>query len=818
MLSAIISVFLFGKRFCLTLKSLLGMKFGKICAALLFVLHCVSAAADGWSPEEIAPHLREGRWPAHWIAVPGAAENTYGVYLFRKTFDLGEVPPQFKVYVSGDSRYKFYVNGRLAGLGPSAGDLYNWSFETLDLAPLLRPGRNTLAAVVWDFAERRPVAQMSSGKSAFLLQGADPVSAIVDTDASWRCMRNESYSPCEFSVLGYYAAGAGERMDARRCPWGWEQPSYDDAAWVRAEPLIEGALKGATDYPGRQLVPSPIPPMEMKPVRMARLRRAEGVEPPAGFPAREGAFTVPAHSCAELLLDNDVLMTGYPILRFSGGRDAEIEIGYAESLYDRQAVGEKGDRNAVEGKLFVGSADQVVADGGPAREYMPLWWRTWRYARLRITTAAEPLVVEDFRAVTSMYPFVRESRFEAPELTDAGRILETGWRTARLCANETYMDCPYYEQLQYFGDTRIQAMVTMYNTRNDELVRSALEHGRRSIVADGITMSRYPSSLHQFIPSFSLWWICMAHDYWRYRGDEAFLKRLLPGARSVLAWFERYLKPDGSLGRIPFWFFMDWSSPYYGEPAREADGNSAVQDLQYVLALDAAAGMERAFGLPVMAEHYEAVAAAVRARFGEKYWDDGRRLFADTHDKRSFSQHANVLAILAGAVRGEQATALFDRLEEDPDILPCTIYFRYYLQQAMAAAGRGDRLVDGLQLWRDQLALGLTTWAEQPEPSRSDCHAWGASPNIEFYRTLLGIDSDAPGFRRVRIAPALGGLHRASGAIPHPSGGEISVSYVRSKNGRLKARIALPEGVSGRLIWHGKEYPLAEGGQTIEAD
>ena len=118
-------------------------------------------------------------------------------------------------------------------------------------------------------------------------------------------------------------------------------------------------------------------------------------------------------------------------------------------------------------------------------------------------------------------------------------MLEIGWRTARLCANETYMDCPYYEQLQYFGDTRIQAMITLYNTHDAYMVKNAIEQGRQSVVADGITMSRYPSSLHQFISSFSLWWICMGHDYWMYRGDEAYMKTLLPAYRGVLSWYEQ---------------------------------------------------------------------------------------------------------------------------------------------------------------------------------------------------------------------------------------------------------------------------------------
>lgn len=352
--------------------------------------------------------------------------------------------------------------------------------------------------------------------------------------------------------------------------------------------------------------------------------------------------------------------------------------------------------------------------------------------RLRVAAGREPLVIEGLEASSSMYPFVRESAFEAPEWKEAGRILRTGWRTARLCANETYMDCPYYEQLQYFGDTRIQALISLYNTRNDEMVRQALEQGRRSLSADGITMSRYPSSLHQFIPSFSLWWICAGHDYWRYRGDESYLASLLPAYRSVLAWFETFLNPDGSLGRIPYWFFVDWSGTHYGEPVRERDGHSSIQDLHFLLALEAAADMEAAFGSAAWAAHYREIAASVRAGFAERYWDAGRGLFADTPSRQSFSQHANVLALLARIVEGEEAAALFDRMADDPSLIPCTIYFRYYLHQAMKIAGRGDQFIRRLDLWRDQLNLGLSTWAEQPSPHARIAMPGGRVPISRF--------------------------------------------------------------------------------------
>lgn len=795
----------------------------------LFVLQVLGLSAQiilpGYHQALVNPRLQVGQWKACWISCPDAPANAYGVYHFRKNITIKEMPAQYVVHLSADNRYKFYVNGQLVSLGPARSDLYNWSFETVDLAPYLRVGENTLAAVVWNYAERKPVAQISFNQTAFLLQGNSEAEAEANTDHSWRCLKNKAYSPwMDWHVLGYYVAGPGELIDSACYPWGWELPTYDDQDWPNAIAGMHAAMKGARDYPGRLLVPRAIPPMELRPERLSSVREAEGVNCPAGFPAEQKPLRIEANREVRLLLDNDSLTTGYFSLAFSGGKAAQVEIAYAEALYQTNrestaksyALNAKGHRDEVAGKQFIGYADKLIADGGSGRCFTSLWWRTWRYVELRIKTADEPLVIDDVRSMFTAYPFKNQTTFDAPGHEELNRMLQIGWRTARLCANETYMDCPYYEQLQYFGDTRIQAMISLYNTNDRYMVKNAIEQGRQSMVMDGITMSRYPSSLHQFISSFSLWWICMGYDYWMYRGDEEFMRQMLPAYRQVLAWYESWLKPDYSLDYVPHWFFLDWSNGLEGgEPTREDRGNSAIQDVMYLLALDYATRMERAMGISGMADHYATIAQSIRQGFKAKYWDAAKGLFADTHDHRSFSQHANALAVLARLVEGEEAAAVMRQTLQDTTLTQCTIYFRYYLNQALKVAGLGDSYLDNLQIWQDQMALGLTTWAEMPEPSRSDCHAWGSSPNIEFYRIVLGIDSDAPGFTRIRIAPSLGKLREVSGSMPHPKG-NIAASYQLDAKGHGKACLTLPAGTTGTFVWKEKTYPLQAGKQEIE--
>lgn len=112
--------------------------------------------------------------------------------------------------------------------------------------------------------------------------------------------------------------------------------------------------------------------------------------------------------------------------------------------------------------------------------------------------------------------------------------------------------------------------------------------------------------------------------------------------------------------------------------------------------------------------------------------------------------------------------------------------------------------------------MGLTTWAETSDlaNTRSDCHAWGASPNIEFYRTILGIDSEAPGFAKVKIEPHIGSINNIGGEIPHPKG-KIAVQY-KASNGKINAVINLPENVAGRFVWKSNSYPLKPGKNVID--
>ena len=113
----------------------------------------------------------------------------YGVYHFRRAFDLAASPRTLIVHVSADNRYELFANGERVSSGPARGDLHHWRYETVDLASHLHPGRNVLAAVVWNFGVHAPQAQVTS-QTGFLLEGEGEAGKTVGTDRSWKALRD----------------------------------------------------------------------------------------------------------------------------------------------------------------------------------------------------------------------------------------------------------------------------------------------------------------------------------------------------------------------------------------------------------------------------------------------------------------------------------------------------------------------------------------------------------------------------------------------------------------------------------------------------
>ena len=757
-------------------------------------------------------------WTAAWVSHPD--KEPYSILHFRNSFQLKEVPASLLLNISADIRYILYVNGKYAGQGPANNDLKHYSYDQQDISGKLIAGENTIAVTVFSFGELNPLRYESTG-AKLIVQANEAGEKINTGSGNWKVSRNEAYSPTirgeDFEIISYYAMGGGEKINAALYPWNWKKNDFKDTGWPVAVKVSEGKSYGTHEGYGEanlSLQAANIPSMDESPEEKPVMRSVKGKSEKKfrKMWQENQPIVVPENTEVTFLLDQTYLTKGFTFFTFSGGKNAQVEVSYAETLFTEGKT--QGHRDSIDGKIFKGLKDIYLPDGGKDREFSPLLTRVWRYMEVKIKTADEPLSWDAYRARKFIYPFKENAVFSSG-LPLHKNIWNVGWRTAQLCADETYMDCPYYEQLQYIGDTRIQALISLYVSGDDRLMKNAIDQFAHSITDEGITQSRFPASSLQYIPPYSLFWVNMIHDYHMHRKDDAFTAAYLKNIAAVLFWFEDKLREDRLLGPMPWWSYVDvvesWTR---SSPPGSWEGGSVVLTLQYVYALQDAIALLEYHKKDALAKYFTELKNEIQQALVAKAYKKEKGLFADTPEGDTYSQHANALAIITDTAPQEQQSEIFKKMATMPAVAKTNIYFSFYLHRAAQKSGNGAFFLSNLGVWENMLQKGLTTFAESAENTRSDCHAWSASPNYEFLNTVCGIQPASPHFETIKIAPNPGALKNISGKMPHPKG-EVGIELNFKKNA-VSGEIIIPKGTNATFYWKGQELALKPGKNTIK--
>lgn len=794
-------------------------------------------AQPGFGRTEGSAWVR-GDWPAFWISCPGVPSGPQ-VVAYRLTVAVAR-RQVVRWHVSADERYALYLDGQCVGRGSGRGSPWRWHYESF--AAELAPGRHTLVARVWRLGDAAPVAQMHVREGFLLLaEGADHARWSTGV-AGWTARVLPGYR-----FLGgplTWGSGADEILDGRVAVRDWVRGRGPGWQPARKGPAGTDVILNA-DRIGQvhRLAPNPLPPAVKRPIRTGKVRQVEawrGKHPrrqpimAADHLAAEArdwqawwqgaTLRIPPHTARRAIIDLENYYCLYPALTVRGGRGAIIQLHWAESLYEAKPQPEmaddhlwsrpKGHRDQVEGKFFVGHGPRWIAPGGGDFTFDTLWWQSGRYVEILIRTGAEALTLRAPVMEETRYPLEWEGRGTTDDarLNAAFPVLVRG---VQMCAHETYMDCPYWEQLMYVGDTRLQALCTYVMTCDDRLPRQALRLFRDSLLPNGLTQSRFPTGNGQIIPPFSLFWISMLHDFARWRGGPALVHDLLPGVRSVLDAHLQRRRADGLVAAHPGWNFVDWVPGWIsGEPPGAAAGLSSTLMGLLVYALRQAADLEDYAGESTRAALWRVEAQRLAQAVTRTFWDERRGLMADDLDRTCFPEHTQCLALLGGWVNRRAAQRMQSALACEALPMSATIYFSHYVLEALAAGGCADGFYRRLELWKALPEQGFCTPYEAPGHTRSDCHAWGSHPLYHLYASVCGIQPADLGFRTVMIRPLLGPLKQVEAELVHPRGSITLSGQVRE--GRTYFITRLPSGLSGHLEWRGRRHVLRPGRQEFK--
>ena len=775
---------------------------------LLLLLSCFS----------ICEIISQEKYEAPWVSFPTANVTSYGVFHFRKAFDLDDVPTQMKVHISADNRYIFYINGKMVSYGPEKGDLKTYKYDIVDIASHLKPGRNVLAVLVFNAGKNKPMALLSA-QTAFMFRSEDEQFGYLNSDQGWKTYQNPAYDPITYDELklrewlrGYYAVGPSDEVFSEKYPWGWEEIEFDDSQWVSPQKL---EFNGAEPW---SLVPRNIAFMDNHREYPKKIRRVEGIDMPKAFLDKKQPIVVPPNSTVSILLDYEIFTMGYPELTVNQGKKSMIKITYAEALHEEPYL--KTHRDSVDGKIMYGPFDLFHPDG-ELRTFRPLWKRAYRYVQLDITTGGSPLEIVNLESEYSGYPYPEMATFQSDDAR-LDEMFEISQRTLRMCSGETYYDTPFYEQLSYGGDNRPISAISTYNSTDDRLFREVMRLYPQSANRETkLFKSAYPSRFDFDMGTWSLAWVQTLWDYFEMRKDANFSKQFVNNIEGVLAFYEQHLdESKGVLGRIVGHQFVDWSmikgSLPTGTPERNVFDHSAILTLYFAHTLDCAVKLYNEIGEEEKAQKWSSLAAEIKKAAYDIYWDPEKKIFADFPDKRQYSQHTSILAIMCDAIPKSEQDALFQKVLTYEFDEMASSYFTFFLFNIMEKLGKEDLYFDNLEHWHYFLDKGHTTCGETGFMShdRSDCHAWSGSPGYYHLRFIAGIKPADLGFENVSITPHLGQLKKINATMPHPKG-RIRVSY-EIKGKRLIGEIDLPVGMRGDFEYGGANLELKPGSNKIK--
>lgn len=733
--------------------------------------------------------------------------------LMRKKVTLDQIPTTAPAQITADSRYRLYINGVSVCQGPCKGDDKIWYYEEVDLAPYLRMGENTLAAIVLRYPQNHELgnhAVWRMAKPGFYLKSELPE---LSTGDNWKArllttVQLHKANPF-FEPLFISETAAGDAETA-----GWYRPEYDDAGW---QPAYEyGQREMSRSIPPRFMEKRPIPLLYETPRQFAEtfcIRQSVLDKNAWDGMLAGGSLEIPAHHRELVEISAGELTTGYLRLLLAGGAGAKIDIVCSES-YGQVVPSETGiafldkvtkkDRcDCQNGVLVHTMTDSYTAAGyGTAQkpeEYEPFWFRTFRFIRLEIETADAPLTLLGFSYRETGYPLQPVTQVTTSD-ESLNAIWEISLRTLRRCMHETYEDCPFFEQLQYAMDSRSEILFTYNVAADDRMSRRTMDDFFRSQRADGLINCCYPSYGPNVIPGFSIYYILMIYDHMMYFGDKELVRKYLPAVDRILQFYNSFLgenglvqpTSDGGMGKR-YWSFVDWAPEWEaGVPGAIQKGPATFESLIYCLGLQYAAKLAEFLGFNELANEYLTRSETLKDNI-RSLCSDPDGMLRDGPDVQEYSQQVQVFAILTGVLEGEKAREILLRTLHS-DMAKCTVAMAYYLCRALEMTGLYQYMDMVWDIWRKMIENHMTTCVESPgETARSDCHAWSALILHELPAVTLGVRPAAPGYAAVRIKPVPGYLTHAEGTVLTPRG-EIEVSWIL-RDDRPDCKFKVPDGV-----------------------
>lgn len=734
-----------------------------------------------------------------WLWVDSAKNIDVDYYAqFRRFFTLKQIPEQAEIAITADSFYMLYVNGQYIHRGPARGFQSSWPYDRIDIASMLRIGANVIAVMVYRYGIST-YSYINVSSMGHLLLAGNINGQDIRSGSGWR----QRLAPGYMSMVARASKQQGfqEHCDNRSDPnFQWQEIRYDDSEWDKSEDT--GGLKVAGIMPFFDIEDRGIPLLE------SHIVFGTGMVAQGMRTLSDDAWRNP-QNITDLWVSEDWMMTDSGHVRYqndnlliTGNREqaftAVIDFSSevtgtlilnAKNAYNGEVIdllvceSISGFKPDIKSSITAGckqalGARIILAEGNNYHEFAQ--FLGFRYLVV-VRRGGNSEVELQLGIRQSRYPLDEQGKFECDNSV-LSQLWQMARHTQRSCMSDAYVDCPWREQAQWWGDALVQARNTFYLAADARLLARGIRLIGRQRVPNGLTYSHAPTSAHaSIIPDFSLCWIITHYSYYWQTGDLSLAREFENDIMEVLGYFHNRRNAEGLWYYDPrYWLFLDWCQEL------PRDNISTLLNMQYLWALQNARKLLELLNNQEAGQELRQREDELEVALTREIWDDKRQLPCDGIDKngklvRMTSPHIAAMSIILGIWPHTHRRLLDEVLlplvngNHDQGIVP-TPFFMYYIFEALKLANENEAVISCMRRWWGEwLDAGLATTPEtwtwnEGRGSWSLCHAWSAHVLVQCAEIILGVKQSEPGWQRITISPLMSRGGWAAGIIPTPYG------------------------------------------------
>lgn len=765
-------------------------------------------------------HIPDSFKSAKWVA-PAPYGFVYEIVnsynLYRKKFDLKTVPAKAPLYITADQSYRLYINGKFVCSGPARGFQHSWPFDEIDAAKYLKSGKNVLAIRQYN-AGRGTFGYISKGHSGaiFALELGGGKTVLSDHTTKGRRQEGCDRNTAQFSV----PMNNQEHIDLRMEDPRWKDVDFDDSKWEKCqssrafnsmpyynfESRMIPMLEEYEIYP-KKIVSQGVgkaSSLAEKVFDSSKLADAEKLEFSAfGGGGLVAEFPPSKDGVRAFVFDFGVMSVGMPILKIEGAKGGEIiDIRTTELIENNADIVRCGSNLAPANRL-------VCREGTQIHDFYHVLG--FRYLTVRVRNNPDSTLKIAASMRWSAYPLGDRGKFKTSNVL-VNKIWRASRQTQRLCSLDSYVDTPYREQAQWWGDARVQAWNTFFISGDTRLLRRGIRSISMQKTPNGLTHGYAPDGMNSCVlPDYSLIWILSVWDYYWQTGDiEPFLTHK-DTVDSVFAYFDSVTDSQTGLAKYDprYWLFLDWCRI-------QKRGQPAVLNLWYLHSLDKMAQLCRENGLSADAEKYAARAAKLRGAIKRNLLlpnglvSDG--ILEDGSVNPVTAIHAQTLAkiceiegfdfqkalneIILPYVRNEgKEKAPDDFNERMKKVAKPTSYWAVYILKVLCDAGYERDAYDYIsRMWAEFADYGSVGEMFNVPLTSTHSHAWSAHPSFLLPMILGGVKQEAAGWTKISYKP---NFFEKSADITYPTPmGDVKVSWRQNSDGTYTDNISAPKNMT----------------------